>query len=222
MKRNVGIILSFSVILLISISSAVYFYLQWQRVKVNALSPTEVAKAEAKQLSASVSKFMDLPTGEEPTVARVTDATKISAQPFFAKAKNGDQVLIYTEAKLAILFDPVANRIKNVAPVNIGTASAQPVMKRKFVLYNGTSTVGLTKKMEALILDKVPDVEVTDRTNAQKRNYEKTILIPLVEKPDDAAIIAKDLDLTIAALPDGEKKPEDADYLIIIGSDIVK
>ncbi len=95
-------------------------------------------------------------------------------------------------------------------------------MKRKFVLYNGTSTVGLTKKMEALILDKVPDVEVTDRTNAQKRNYEKTILIPLVEKPDDAAIIAKDLDLTIAALPDGEKKPEDADYLIIIGSDIVK
>ncbi len=83
------------------------------------------AQAELKKVVAEVGKLIDLPTGEDPTVATVTDITKLKDQPFFQKAKNGDKVLIYAQAKKAILYDPKAKKVIDIVPLNIGTGSAQ-------------------------------------------------------------------------------------------------
>lgn len=110
----------FILLIVIFGGAAVYFYTQYATLKAD---PNKTAKAETAKLVSQVSRLIVLPTGEDPTVATVTDLDKLKDQPFFAHAKNGDKVLIYTQAKKAILFDPVANKIVEVAPINIGDST---------------------------------------------------------------------------------------------------
>lgn len=83
------------------------------------------AQAEVDALVAQVGKLIALPTDEKPTVATVTDATKVKDQPFFAKAENGDKVLIYQKAQKAILYRPSNNIIVEVGAVNINNQAVQ-------------------------------------------------------------------------------------------------
>lgn len=77
---------------------------------------------------AKVGKLITLPTDETPTVATVTDSSKVKDQAFFQKAQNGDMVLIYTKAQEAILYRPSSNIIVEVGSVNINNqAVASPV-----------------------------------------------------------------------------------------------
>ncbi len=107
---------------------AAYFYTQYRDTQQKLANPTEYAKEEAQLLITKVGKLIELPAGEEPTIATVSDAAKLSEQPFFAKAQNGDKVLIFTQARKAILYRPATNKIIEVAPVNIGNneESASP------------------------------------------------------------------------------------------------
>ncbi len=105
------------ILLLISVVSAVYFYSQYIAVKTN---PQKIAQDERTALLAQVSRLIVLPSGEDPTIATVSNIDVLRNQPFFSNSKNGDQVLIYTNARKAILYDPVNNKIVDVAPINIG------------------------------------------------------------------------------------------------------
>ena len=112
-----------AVLVVIALGSAVYFYTQLNQLRED---PQKVAQEEAKTLVTKVGKLIVLPEGEEPTVATVTDPNLLKDQPFFANAKAGDKVLIYTNARKAILYNPEENKIVEVAPVNIG-AAATPI-----------------------------------------------------------------------------------------------
>lgn len=74
---------------------------------------------QAENIVASVGRLMVLPMDEEPTVATVASPEQLKDQPFFAQAKQGDKVLIYTKARRAILYDPVAHKIIDIAPLSI-------------------------------------------------------------------------------------------------------
>ena len=80
---------------------------------------TAAAQAEVDALVSQVGKLIALPTDEKPTVATVTDASKVKDQSFFTKAQNGDKVLIYQKAQKAILYRPSTNIIVEVGAVNI-------------------------------------------------------------------------------------------------------
>lgn len=110
-----------AVLVVIALGAAVYFYVQLNQLRED---PQKVAQEEAKSLVTKVGKLIVLPEGEEPTVATVTDPNLLRDQPFFANAKTGDKVLIYTNARKAILYNPEENKIIEVAPVNIGAAAA--------------------------------------------------------------------------------------------------
>jgi hypothetical protein len=112
-----------AVVVLALAAGAGYFGWQYSEAKkdVDRLSnPQEAAKAANAELIASVSRHTEVPRGETPTVATVTDASKLKSQAFFAKAENGDRVLIYTQAKRAILYRPSNDKIIEIAPINLG------------------------------------------------------------------------------------------------------
>ncbi len=107
------------IVIVILAGVAFYFYRQYDSLKSNPEAASADAADEVDRLVKEVSKYMVLPD-ETPTVATVTDISKLQNQAFFAKAKNGDKVLIFSEAKRAVIYDPVAKKIVEVAPINIG------------------------------------------------------------------------------------------------------
>ena len=98
-----------------------YFYKQLHALKND---PAKVTQEEVKALVEEVGKLIVLPTNEEPTIATVSDLSKLQAQPFFAKAELGDKVLIYQQAKQAFLYRPSTNQIIEVAPLLSGTTTS--------------------------------------------------------------------------------------------------
>ncbi len=220
----IGVII---LLVLISAGGGYYLYTQYQKsqhelqlAKTDPATLQKAAQEEVKRLVGDVGKLIELPNGEEPTVATITDIEKLKNQPFFQKAKNGDKVLIYTNAKKAILYDPNAHKILDVAPVNIGSSSARE-SQAKIVVRNGTTTVGLTNKVEADLKKAFPELNVVAKDNAIKTDYEKTIVVALNDAAKDAAAsLAKALNAQTAdVLPGGENKPKDGDILILIGKD---
>lgn len=92
---------------------------------------TQPVQDEVTTIVNEVGKLIVLPTDETPTVATVTDLSKLAGQPFFANAKIGDKVLIYTQAQKAILYDPIANKIIELAPFSAGTNTTNATSSKK-------------------------------------------------------------------------------------------
>jgi hypothetical protein len=109
------------VIAVVAILLAGYFYTQMYKLKKN---PNVVAQAEVADLVSKIGELVLLPEGETPTVATVSDPEALKDQTFFAQAVKGDKVLIYAQAKKAILYSVSMNKIIEVAPLNIGNAKS--------------------------------------------------------------------------------------------------
>lgn len=128
-----GVLVVLAVLTLILAGTSGVLYKQVRKLKVN---PTQATQQENQKIIDMVGKLFTLPEGETPTIATVTDPAKLKAeQAFFAKAEDGDKVLIYTRALKAIMYRPSTNKIIEVAPLVIGnpttpaptTAPAEPV-----------------------------------------------------------------------------------------------
>jgi hypothetical protein len=231
--RNRNVFLPVAIVIVaIALVAAIFFYNKYQQAQKLLTNPSEVTKEQVQALIGTVGKLIELPTSETPTIATVSDKTKLANQPFFAKAENGDKVLIYTNAKKAILYRPSINKIIEVSPVNLGsiqqpqqtikttTTPAPSAAQPKVIILNGTNTIGLTNVAEKQLKAKIADIVIADKDNANKKDYEKT----LVSFTSDAQ---KVIATQIASILGGEvvSMPKDetakADILIILGKDFV-
>lgn len=214
-------------VILVLLGVSIYFYLQYQNTQNLLKNPSSASQSEINALVAKVGKHYDLPQNDQVTVATVSDMTKLQGQTFFAKAHNGDKVLIYPKTGVAILYRPSTDKIINVGPVNTQadtstaptTTASQPV---KVALYNGTQTTGLTKKVQdSLASFTTVKTTVVTKSNATN-NYPDSVVVDLTGKNAQAA---KDLATfakgKVASLPAGEAKPDGADILIILGQSYV-
>lgn len=118
-KVAIGVFVLSSVILA---GTTQHYYRQYQELKLN---PQKVNQETTEKLVKEVSRLMVLPN-ETPSIATIKDLEQLKGQLFFVHAKVGDQVLIYPNAKKAILYDPVNKKIVEVAPLNIGGTSDNP------------------------------------------------------------------------------------------------
>lgn len=103
--RRTTIFLALGIVVLIAITVLLLIKIQAYR------SPELSAQDKVRQLTAEVGKAVVLPDAELPAVATVQDPERLKGEAFFANAEVGDQVLIYTQAKRAILWRP---RLKKV------------------------------------------------------------------------------------------------------------
>ena len=112
-KRNIYIF----IFLIILVSGILFF-----RNKVNpvAINGESISINESKNLAKKVGKLMFVPKDEVPTIATVVNPEDLKGQSFFVDAKAGDKVLIYKNAKKAILYDPIADKIITIAPLLLG------------------------------------------------------------------------------------------------------
>jgi len=122
-KKKIMLPILLFIALLIALGIAGYFY--WQTLELRK-NPQQNAQKEAQELVDKISKLILLPEGETPTIATVSDPEKLKEQAFFAKAQKDDKVLIYTNAKKAILYNPTSNKIIEVAPISIGNNIPAP------------------------------------------------------------------------------------------------
>ncbi|TAK96741.1 efflux RND transporter permease subunit [Patescibacteria group bacterium] len=214
--------------------AAYYFYHQY---KLATRDPKDVAQAETQQLVDAIGRFMDLPLNEEPKVATVTDKEKLKSQVFFARAENGDKVLMYVEAQKAILYRPSTGRVIEVSQLLSGAegnptapAVAQspasettpvptetPTKMAKIAVYNGTNIRGLAGEIEKKLTG-LENIDVVSKTNAAG-SYTKTLIVDVTGGHDQlVGQIVEKVGGESGSLPDGESKP-DADILIIGGQE---
>lgn len=126
--KIVPILTTLLIILSLVIVSFLFYKYSHSQQELESLSSgsTQLTEEQKQKLIVEISKLIELPVDEQPTVVTIADINKLKDQPFFAKAKNGDKVLIYSGNKKAYLYDPVAKKIIDVAPVSLGSDSAQP------------------------------------------------------------------------------------------------
>ncbi len=120
-KMRNRILIIVGVLILVGLAAAAgYYFWQYMRLKND---PSLATQETTQRLKTEVGKLYALPNDEDPTIAQISDKDKLKDQAFFGKAQNGDYILIYTKAKLALLYREKENKLINVGPVNISDTS---------------------------------------------------------------------------------------------------
>ncbi len=208
------------IVAIVGSAGSVYFYKQYSALKAN---PDAQAQKESAALIAALGKHIVLPSDETPSVVTIVDKSKLSDQPFFKSAENGDILFAYINTKEAILYRPSADRIVQVASINVSapadaTVSNDTKAETVSVAYeNGTATAGLSAAAEKTVNDTYANFTTSVVTTAVKTDYTSTIVVDISGKhAKEAAEIAKLLGGSVSALPEGEVAPN-ADLLVISG-----
>lgn len=194
-------------VLLIGLAAvAIYFYIQYQNIKKN---PNQVAKAETDALVAQVSKLIDLPKDETPTVATVLDKEKLKDQPFFAGAENGDKILIYTKSKKAIIYRPKDNKLINVGPIAIDQKAQLPIA----IVNAGGDSGAVESKLNNKFTS---GITIVSKTDAKNRNSVKKVTVVDVsgQNAEAAKQIAAELSGEVGSMPAGETAPQGASIVV--------
>ncbi len=113
------------VLLIGSVAGSVYLYQKYTETqqKVEKLSTVqgqqELNKTQVQQLLSKMRTHILLPKDEDPVVATISDIKLLQSNPFYADAKNGDNVVVYAKAKKAFIYSPDKDVIINVGAFEI-------------------------------------------------------------------------------------------------------
>lgn len=185
-----------------------YYFKKYQDLKNNPADPTEIAKMQNAKTISEVKELYKLPDGEEPTIFTVVDTEKLKEQyPALSAAEKDDKVLLYTNAKVAIVYRPKDKKIVSVVNVTIaqkvairivGTQAARDAVKKTLGEKFGDA-VELKSEAEAKA---TPTATVVADVSGQQSQLAQQI----------AASISG---ASVGTLPEGEEKPSDTAIVIV-------
>lgn len=81
-------------------------------------------KAESSRVVKEVGELYIVPPEEEPTVAAIKDKSKLSKQDFFKDAQNGDYLVVYSKAGLALIYRESVDKLVNAGPINANASQS--------------------------------------------------------------------------------------------------
>jgi hypothetical protein len=114
-KMPKNIIIACTIIaVVIAIATAIVV---WQIKRSNS-GESKDSTAVSSKIITKVGTHYVLPTNETPTVAQIQNKDSLEKdQEFYQGAENGDYLLIYTKAKIAILYRESLDKLVRVSPV---------------------------------------------------------------------------------------------------------
>ena len=209
------------VILAVSVLITGVFY--WKDIYVYArYRDPDVRRAQ--RVVMAVAPKVVLPVGETPTVATITDVSKVNRGGVLRFAKNDDTILLYYNDGTAILYRPSVQKVVAIGPI-IVDPSAEQVKGTRIVVRNGSGSDDTAQKKLTQVIQslraKYKSATITADNTAARSDYPKTIIIDLTSdgsKAEFTGAINETIDGQKGILPIGEAKPA-ADILIIIGKD---
>lgn len=214
-KKSGKFILVVLVVMLVggSIGFGAYALKKYQDVKKN---PGSVVANNNKVLLDKLGKILQLPTGEDPQIASVSDKSKLGSDPFFRDVENNDYLIVYTKARRIIVYRESANKVINQGPFTINTQG-----KVKVTIVNASATTAAVGRAQKAITDKLgTDLGTVDTAGtAKNRDYKKNQVIDLTggQRAAEAKKIADAIGGEIkATIPAGETTPQDTEVMVIV------
>lgn len=185
-----------------------YYFKQYRDLKVaSTKTPDQINEELVKQ----VRQVFELPDGEKPVVALVSDeATFKKEYPVFTAAQKGDNLLLYQNAGQAVLYRPSAKKV-------VGTAAFAVKKTANIALIAGAEE---QVSIEKIVNDKFStDLKVATKT-LPLGTYAAVTVIDVSGKQSALAIaLAAALGGTVSSsLPVVEKVPEGTELVVIAGS----
>lgn len=98
----------------------------------------EISDEQVRDLVFEVGKIIQLPEGETPAIATVSDLEQLKEQDYFRNAQVGDKVLIYESIKRAYLYRPGVNKIIEVGKVTLESSEGGLEEEEKFEIITPT------------------------------------------------------------------------------------
>lgn len=178
---------------------------------------TTTGTEELAQITSAVGNVMILPTDETPTLATVQDISKLKNQAIFARAQDGDRVLMYTKAQEMIVYRPSIHKIVDVGPLITGKQGS-PYVTSNIAILNGSGNNDLLNTFTRAVVSAFPNATIVQK-DAAPRLFPSSIAIDLTQQ--NQALdeqVADTLGIKTGQLPLGISVTG-ADMLLIIGQD---
>jgi hypothetical protein len=223
-------------------------FILWQNYQLKANASENVAEDMGEQgsdtlsegdivdLIAKVSKHIIVPSDEEPTIATIVDAEKLSQdQAFYSNVKDGDKVLIYMNAQKALIYRESEDLLVNVGPVYTNESEEEVLPEEEIIeepaieqseepmtieIRNGSKTAGVAGDLKDKLLENA-GYDVIDIGDADNKDYEGYTIVNLTTGNKELQLNSLLSDMGIAdaltELPEGVEETE-AEILIIIGA----
>lgn len=207
------------------------------RIEKSKVKKASVQSEENIKVLEELGKLVDLPTDETPVIATVIDKSKLSNEPFFAKAINDDVVVIYPETKVAYIYRPSTNKVidftrvaladntvdntqgmsttsSNTSQSEANKSNAETTFTIK--IYNGNETTDYASVMEPVIKEKYGNNAVVSKAGLTTGRYSETLVCMTGEsyrmKAEEIALMSGG---TINTCPPGENTT-DANIVLIL------
>ena len=183
----------------------------------------QAANAKVQEVLAAVSKLTQVPQGETPSLAVVTDEKALSqSNVFFKDVKNDDYVLFFSKA--AVVYRPSTDAIVIAGPIvfqgqvaGAEQATTTPqVDPANIDILNGTGQSGVAADYKTKLEAAIPAYKVV-KTGSPNGNFPTSKLYNLTGK--NVSLLEAAMGVKAETeLPSGEAATT-ADIVIILGED---